>query len=302
MQKVLGLPKLPTNLVYYKRQLSIFNEGIHCASTNIPYSFIWREGIAGRGAQEVGSCLKNFIDLHPKENIRELVLWSDSCGGQNRNIKIVLLLKKILEKCWVALQKIQLKYLESGHSFLINDTDFGLIERPLKQQVRIYTLNDFKSIIEDCKTNNKFVVQQMECNDFFSIEDIEKKITNRKLSVKSKKISWLKTKAIRLIKEKHFSIFFKYDHSEDNCFQEVDISKTTRGKKTNHPKFEDLKRLYPNGKPISSKKAADIKSLLRFIPTDAKVFYKVDAIKDFLDDIDGFSEDVDFEVEEDNLN
>lgn len=239
MQKVLGLPKLPTNLVYYKRQLSIFNEGIHCASSNIPYAFIWSEVIAGRGAQEVGSCLKKFIDLHLKKDTKELVLWSDSCGGQNRNIKLVLLLKKILHD-HPTLLKIELKYLESGHSFLINDTDFGLIERALKQQVRIYTLNDFHSIIEGCKTRNKFVVQQMKCDDFFSIEDIAKKIINRKLSVDNEKVNWLKAKVIRFIKEKPFSIFFKYTHTEGNDFQEVDISKTTKGRKSiSLPGFEN---------------------------------------------------------------
>lgn len=80
MEKVLGLPKLPTNLVYYIRQLSIYNEGIHPGSTNTPYAFLWKEGIAGRGAQEVGSCLKKFIELHLKQGVQELILWSDSCG------------------------------------------------------------------------------------------------------------------------------------------------------------------------------------------------------------------------------
>lgn len=51
MEKVLGLPKLPTNIIYYKRQLSIYNEGIHSASTDTPYCFVWKEGRAGRGAQ-----------------------------------------------------------------------------------------------------------------------------------------------------------------------------------------------------------------------------------------------------------
>nr|CAI5842392.1 unnamed protein product [Callosobruchus analis] len=49
MEKVLGLPKLPTNIVYYKRQLNIYNEGIHSGSNNTPYCFCgekeWQEGV-----------------------------------------------------------------------------------------------------------------------------------------------------------------------------------------------------------------------------------------------------------------
>ncbi|CAH0553148.1 unnamed protein product [Brassicogethes aeneus] len=134
IEKVLGLPKLPTNIVYYKRQLSIYNEGVHTSSNDTPYCFVWKEGTAGRGAQEVGSCLKKFVDMYLTPETEELILWSDSCGGQNRNIKIVLLLKAILE-AHPLLKTIYLKYLIPGHSFLPNDTDFGEIERSIKYQI-----------------------------------------------------------------------------------------------------------------------------------------------------------------------
>lgn len=48
MEKVLGLPKIPTNIVYYKRQLSIYNEGIYKGSDRQPYCFVWKENTAGR--------------------------------------------------------------------------------------------------------------------------------------------------------------------------------------------------------------------------------------------------------------
>ncbi|VEN43467.1 unnamed protein product [Callosobruchus maculatus] len=164
-------------------------------TTNKPYAFIWREGVAGRGAQEVGSCLKKFIDQHLKNGVEDLILWSDSCGGQNRNIKIVLLLKKILSE-HSTLQTICFKYLESGHSFLPNDTDFAQIERALKLQVRIYTIDEFKSVIENSKKKNPFEVIQMNPEDFFSTENIEKQISSRKITIDKCKIYWLKTKVV----------------------------------------------------------------------------------------------------------
>lgn len=296
MEKVLGLPKLPTNIVYYKRQLSIFNEGIHSGSTNTPYCFLWKEGVAGRGAQEVGSCLKKFIEVHLKKRVEELILWSDSCGGQNRNIKIVLMLKTVLMQ-HPTLKRIYFKYLESGHSFLPNDTDFGQIERALKNQVRIYTLKDFMSVIGNCKKHNKFVLNLMEPGDFYSIEDIEKQISNKKMSTNKEKISWLKTKIIKLEKSKPTSIFLCESHSpEENRYKEIDISKS-RGKK-NPIDPKKLKMLYPEGKAISKKKWDDIKTLLKFIPKDATEFYTIKNVENFEDDIEGFGSNVDFDFED----
>lgn len=296
MEKVLGLPKLPTNLVYYKRQLSIYNEGVHTGSTNKPYAFIWKEGVAGRGAQEVGSCLKKFIDLRLKEGVQDLILWSDSCGGQNRNIKIVLMLKKVLSE-HPTLQTIYFKYLESGHSFLPNDTDFAQIERALKLQVRIYTLDEFKSIIEKSKKHNPFEVIDMNSEDFFSTQDIEKQITNRKISIDKNKVSWLKTKVIKIEKDKAFSIFLKESHAPEEQYHEINISKISRGRK-GAKDFSSLTPLYPDGKEISNKKAADLKTLMRFIPLDARPFFKIGNLQEFDDDIDGFGENLDFEIEE----
>lgn len=68
----------------------------------------------------------------------DLVLWSDCCGEQNRNIKIVLMMKSVLSS-HATLRTIRLKYLESGHTFLPNDTDFSKIESQLKYHDRIYT-------------------------------------------------------------------------------------------------------------------------------------------------------------------
>jgi len=55
--KVLSLPRIPTNIVYYKRQLSMFNLGVHSGSNNKGYFYVWMENEGGRGAQDIGSIL-----------------------------------------------------------------------------------------------------------------------------------------------------------------------------------------------------------------------------------------------------
>lgn len=52
MEKALPLPRIPTNV---KRQLWLYNLGVHTVKKNKGHCYVWLEGEAGRGAQEVGS-------------------------------------------------------------------------------------------------------------------------------------------------------------------------------------------------------------------------------------------------------
>lgn len=100
-------------------------------------------------------------------------MWSDSCGGQNTNIKIVLILKAIIAiiASHATLKTIFLKYLVPGHTFLPNDTDFGKIERALKYQLRVYTLEEFKGIILSCEKEKSFVVTEMQSEDLLVVKN-----------------------------------------------------------------------------------------------------------------------------------
>lgn len=137
MEKIPPLPRIPTNQVFYKRQLWVYNCGVHTGSKDKGYCYVWLEGEAGRGAQEVGSTLKKHIHTQLGDKVQELILWSDSCGGLNRNIKLALMMKYILNN-HPTLKQITLRFLISDHSFLPNDSDFGDIECALKLQQRLY--------------------------------------------------------------------------------------------------------------------------------------------------------------------
>ena len=84
---------LPTSIAYYKRKLSFYNFSIHVGSTGQCMFNLWLEYQASNGTQEVGSCLKMYIQTIEKQ-IKKLILWSDSCGGQS--IKLVLMMMHVL--------------------------------------------------------------------------------------------------------------------------------------------------------------------------------------------------------------
>lgn len=296
MEKTLPLPRIPTSIVFYKRQLWLYNCGIHAGSTDNGYCYVWLEGEAGRGAQEVGSCLINYIKhkMGPKEH---LVLWSDCCGGQNRNIKMVLMMKSVLSS-HATLKTIKLKYLESGHTFLPNDTDFSKIESQLKYHDRIYTAEEYLNVIKSCKKKKPLEVYKMKTNDFLSTNKIEKKIVNRKICVTKNKVNWLKTKEILIEKEKPYSIFMKTTESEE--FQELNIEKRVKGKSLEILE-EDLTLLWPNGKEIPQAKLDDLKSMFDLIPKDCLPFYKsLKGNENIMDDVDGYGDRIDFPIEDEN--
>ncbi|KAF0683858.1 Serine/threonine-protein phosphatase, partial [Aphis craccivora] len=297
MEKTLPLPRLPTNIIFYKRQLWLYNTGIFSGKDNQGYCYVWLEGEAGRGAQEVGSCLRKHIKNNLNNSIKELVMWSDSCGGQNRNIKIVLLMKTLFNN--TELETITLKYLYPGHSFLPNDRNFSDIESALKHQQRLYTPDDYIHIMKTCKKKNPLKVIKMNKEDFVSTENLEKKITNRKVSESGDKINWLATRQIKLYRSKPFSIFMNSTLSVDN-FVEVNMEKRCRGRQSTTPFPAEilLTQLWPDGKEINKLKLEDIKSIMHLIPTDAHAFYSNLIGNSVIDeDVGGFNEFLDFEIE-----
>lgn len=73
MEKTLPLPRVPTNVVFYKRLLWVYNCDIHSGTTNKGYCYTWVEGESGRGAQEVGSCLiKHIANELPEEKVQSI--------------------------------------------------------------------------------------------------------------------------------------------------------------------------------------------------------------------------------------
>lgn len=254
---------------------------------------VWVEGTAGRGSQEVGSALKKYI-LENCLNIEELILWSDSCGGQNRNIKIVLMMKHVLHS-HPTLKKITMRLLIPGHTFLPNDSEFGDVESHLKSHQRLYTDDDYINVMKTCRKKSPFTVTKLVKEDFKSVVELESNIVNRKLDIEGNKVNWLKFREMGFEKDKPFALFFKTELNQDP--REIDLSKRKVGRQFS-PFQLDLPLLQPEGKAISVPKMKDLKSMLVFIPSDAKDFYKKFFCNPNVDDdVEGFNTALDFDLE-----
>ena len=84
LDQSLPTPVLTTNVVFYKRQLWTYNLGMHDGKTSTAMH-VWHEALASHGSNEVASCLlKHLNEINTEAS--NLILYSNSCGGQNRNI------------------------------------------------------------------------------------------------------------------------------------------------------------------------------------------------------------------------
>lgn len=181
------------------------------AKRNQPYFFNWIETEGGKGADEVGSCLLLFLMGNIEAPVTQLKAFCDTCGGQNRNFKLCLILMKILQ-FHPSLESIVLNFMVSGHSYLPNDADFGTFQSLMESQETIELPEDYRRLMLECRVNSKKVeVIEMTHNEFISSSGLVAGVTRRKKDQSGQAINFLKIRQIRLEKSQPSKIFIKYD-------------------------------------------------------------------------------------------
>ena len=61
LEQNLPVPTLTHSSMFYLRQLWVYNFGIHVCSDQSAIMCVWNQCIAGRGSNEIVSCLINYV-------------------------------------------------------------------------------------------------------------------------------------------------------------------------------------------------------------------------------------------------
>ncbi|KAE9536991.1 hypothetical protein AGLY_006798 [Aphis glycines] len=261
LKQVLSLPSLTHSQMFYLRQLSCYNLGVHFGDSNRRHMFLWHEGMSGRGGNEIASCVFEALNSNPTVK-RKLTIWSDNCVGQNKN--------KMLLFLWIYLtltdkfDEINHKYLVSGHSFLSCDRDFAQIEKR-KRVEKCEVPIDLVKLIVHATPNNSFIVTLLEPNNFYDFKKAADMYLNTgKLQIS--KCSWLK-----ITKDKPGVVQTKTTFNELEAWRACKVIK--KGVTVNTIEEMDLPSLVCENK-ISVEKKKDLQQMLPFLKDENKEFFE----------------------------
>jgi len=92
LQAVLPCPLGNASSFYYVSKLNVFNFTVYDLQTNDVQCYVWHECQAHRGANDIGSCILNYLKVLQKNATEteasaklDVIFYSDNCVEQQKN-------------------------------------------------------------------------------------------------------------------------------------------------------------------------------------------------------------------------
>lgn len=279
LEKVLTIPQSEVGSFHYKRKYPIYNFTVYDATQGKGYCYVWHGQIAKRGANEIGSCLWQFLLNEKQRGIQNISFYSDGCCGQNKN-------RFIFALYIFAAQKLQLnithRFFETGHGQSEGDSMHSNIERELKHRV-VYTPDQMYTIIMNAKVHGKkYQVKEMTQTEFYNLKElIENK--NWLKNEESQKISWTQIMEVNASHSSPSILKYKYNFDSDYSQLNTEPVRRIRSKRgtrqipsPSSSYVAELQTLYTDPIPISKALYDDLMSLCKAgdIPSYYHGFYE----------------------------
>lgn len=179
LQQALPTPKVTAGISFYKRKMWTFNFNIHDYKSGKGHLFIWDEVTAKRGAIEICSCIKKFIETFVPPEVDKIYMFSDNCSGQNKNFTLLLFYLSVIHSR--RLKEINHIYFRAGHTYMAADRDFALIEKNMRRHNYIFTPDEHINIIKNVRAtgDRTFEVVKMQQEDFKDFDYLKQFATRR---------------------------------------------------------------------------------------------------------------------------
>ena len=282
LQQVLPCPSIDASCAYYLRKLAVYNLTIYELGTKKGHNFMWHEGIAARGANEISSAVYDFLYDASISGTQEIALYSDCCGGQNRNRFMFSMYLYVIAT--TNIQKITHRFLESGHSVNEGDMMHALIEKRKRKQ-SVYTPQQYYDLVEKAKVAEPhFTVKQMAQADIVDFKEFALNKDHKfqwQYDTNHDKVQWSKIKVIEVDANYPNNLSIKYTHVNDGNEICVKVRNEPRrrtralpARKAMIPINElPIMQAYNQPMSITQNKKKDLVKMLNVIPAEYHEFY-----------------------------
>ncbi|RVE44164.1 hypothetical protein evm_011184 [Chilo suppressalis] len=283
LEAVLQCPRGDTSAFYYKSKLNSYNltltelekrekkayDNVHC--------YFWTEVDAKRGANEIGSCVWEYLKTVCAEDasLKQIIFYSDNCCGQNKNKYITTLYLYAVN--YLNISSITHKFLIRGHTQNEADSVHSLIEREVKKNLRsgpIYSPDQYVALIKNAKKSKPAInVHELTFESFVNLKALQEEWGyNFTIDKEGNSVNWNDIKVLKMIKSEPLSFYYKTSYS-DTIFKEVDV----RNKRKKMLPISDisLTNAYNERQQLSDNKKRDLKELItkKLIPSFYTNFY-----------------------------
>lgn len=131
LQSLLLCPKLNASCLYYKTKLCCHNFTIYDLATGDVACYFWNETAADLNASTFATCIISYLESLDITGVDRVILYSDGCTYQNRNVVLANALLKFSVEHHVVVEQ---KFLEKGHMYMECDSVHASIERKVKHK------------------------------------------------------------------------------------------------------------------------------------------------------------------------
>ncbi|CAK1590334.1 unnamed protein product [Parnassius mnemosyne] len=276
LQAVLPSPIGQSSAFFYKSKINCYNFTVSNINDDTTLCFFWHEGLAKRGANEIGTCIYKFLEeLSHKQRDKDIILYSDNCCGQQKNKFVFGMYYYAVNT--LPIKSITQKFLIIGHTQNKADSVHSVIEKNIKRAKKagpIYSPVEYISLIRNAKkSGDKFIVKEMNFDLFFDLKLLADEVNlNLNKDIERNNVKLSEMKAIKFTKRSETYQF-------RNSYKSVVWTKANVkiGRTANRKQLKDitLNVLYTEKLPIPNRKKEDIRQLIasNIVPKFYEQFY-----------------------------
>ena len=237
---------------------------------------MWPESEGNRGANEVATCMFNYIKKQKQKNdIKEIHMFSDNCPGQNKNRIVAFAINYCCNN--FNLDKLTHTFLEKGHTETENDAVHATIERKTKR-IEIYTPEQWYAAVRAARVSKQpYIVCEMTGADFIDFKKMAAKANNITLDDQGTKVPWSKVVQLSSTGNDPTAIFIKTQYNGES--RRLDLNRRKRRIRSgdNITDSRDIQLIKSASRPgVSKAKKSDLISLCneQQIPSSYRSYFE----------------------------